>query len=288
MTDGRLLGARRLRELFETHGIRPHKELGQNFVVDPNTIRKVVDAAGDLSAKTVLEIGAGAGSLTLGLAHAARRVIAVEFDSRLVPALRESLYGINNVEVTEADALKLDYATVEATEVVANLPFNIAVPVVVTVLENAPQVSSLTVMAQREVGERLAASPGSKSYGQVSVLVGYWARAAVVARISRNAFYPVPTVDSVLVRIDRREPPPVEYARLNEIVKTAFGQRRKTLRNTVGPLGRSTAEVEDAILKAGIDPGARPETVSLDAWVAIARQLVSSPETWDSDPSPSE
>jgi 16S rRNA (adenine1518-N6/adenine1519-N6)-dimethyltransferase len=270
------------------HGIRPHKELGQNFVVDPNTIRKVVDAAGDLSAKTVLEIGAGAGSLTLGLAHAARRVIAVEFDSRLVPALRESLHGINNVEVTEADALKLDYATVEATEVVANLPYNIAVPVVVTVLENAPQVSSLTVMAQREVGERLAASPGSKSFGQVSVLVGYWARADVAARISRNAFYPVPTVDSVLVRIDRREPPPVDYARLNEVVKTAFGQRRKTLRNTLGPLGRSTSEVEDAIREAGIDPGARPETVSLDAWVAIVRQLVSSPETWDSEPSPSE
>jgi 16S rRNA (adenine1518-N6/adenine1519-N6)-dimethyltransferase len=287
MTDDRLLGARRLRELFETHGIRPHKELGQNFVVDPNTIRKVVHTAGDLGAKTVLEIGAGAGSLTLGLAHAARKVIAVEFDARLVPALRESLRGISNVEVTEADALKLDYATVEATEVVANLPYNIAVPIVITVLENAPQVSSLTVMTQREVGERLAATPESKAYGQVSVLVGYWARAAVAARISRNAFYPVPTVDSVLVRIDRREPPPVDYARLNEVVKTAFGQRRKTLRNTLGPLGGSTSEVESAIRGAGIDPGARPETVSLDGWVAIARQLVSS-ETSNSGTSTSE
>jgi 16S rRNA (adenine1518-N6/adenine1519-N6)-dimethyltransferase len=288
MTDYRLLGARRLRELFETHGIRPHKELGQNFVVDPNTIRKVVHTAGDLRAKTVLEIGAGAGSLTLGLAHAARKVVAVEFDARLVPALRESLHGINNVEVTEADALKLDYATVEATEVVANLPYNIAVPIVITVLENAPQVSSLTVMTQREVGERLAATPESKAYGQVSVLVGYWARAAVAARISRNAFYPVPTVDSVLVRIDRRGPPPVDYARLNEVVKTAFGQRRKTLRNTLGPLGGSTSEVERAIRGAGIDPGARPETVSLDGWVAIARQLVSLSETSNSETSTSE
>jgi 16S rRNA (adenine1518-N6/adenine1519-N6)-dimethyltransferase len=287
MTDDRLLGARRLRELFETHGIRPHKELGQNFVVDPNTIRKVVHTAGDLGAKTVLEIGAGAGSLTLGLAHAARKVIAVEFDARLVPALRESLHGIGNVEVMKADALKLDYARVEATEVVANLPYNIAVPIVITVLENAPQVSSLTVMTQREVGERLAATPESKAYGQVSVLVGYWARAAVAARISRNAFYPIPTVDSVLVRIDRREPPPVGYARLNETVKAAFGQRRKTLRNTLGPLGRSTSEVERAILKAGIDPGARPETVALDGWVAIARQLVSS-ETSNSEASTSE
>ncbi len=275
MTDGRLLGARRIRELFETHGIRPHKELGQNFVIDPNTIRKVVDVAGDLSDKIVLEIGAGAGSLTLGLAGAARRVIAIEFDERVVPALREALLGIDNVEVAEGDAMKLDYASLEATVMVANLPYNIAVPLVITVLENAPQITSLTVMTQREVGERLAATPGTKSYGQVSVLVGYWARATVAARISRNAFFPVPTVDSVLVRIDRREPPEVSYARLNEIVKAAFAQRRKTVRNTLAPLGDSVSEVERSIHDAGIDPSARPETVSLDGWVAITRQLVS-------------
>jgi 16S rRNA (adenine1518-N6/adenine1519-N6)-dimethyltransferase len=279
MTEGRLLGARRLRELFTTHDIRPHKELGQNFVVDPNTIRKVVDVAGDLSARTVLEIGAGAGSLTLGLARAARKVIAVEFDARMVPALRESVGEIDNVEIVQADALKLDYAALEATEVVANLPYNIAVPIVITVLENAPQVSSLTVMTQREVGQRLAATPGSKSYGQVSVLVGYWTQAVVAARISRNAFYPVPAVDSVLVRLDRREPPEVDYARLNEVVKTAFAQRRKTLRNTLGPLGSSVSDIENTIRAAGIDPGARPETVSLDGWVAITRQLVSSSES---------
>jgi 16S rRNA (adenine1518-N6/adenine1519-N6)-dimethyltransferase len=279
MTDGRLLGARRLRELFTTYDIRPHKELGQNFVVDPNTIRKVVDAAGDLSEKTVLEIGAGAGSLTLGLASAARSVIAIEFDARIVPALKETLDGIDNVEIVQADALKLDYAGIEATEVVANLPYNIAVPLVITVLENAPQVSSLTVMTQREVGERLASIPGSKSYGQVSVLVGYWTETVVAARISRNAFYPVPAVDSVLVRLDRREPPEVDYARLNEVVKTAFAQRRKTLRNTLGPLGSSVSEIEDLIRTAGIDPGARPETVALDGWVAITRQLVSSSES---------
>ena len=276
MTDGRLLGARRIRELFEAHGIRPHKELGQNFVIDPNTIRKVVDVAGDLSDKIVLEIGAGAGSLTLGLAGVARRVIAVEFDVRVVPALREALLGIDNVEVAVADAMKLDYARLEATVMVANLPYNIAVPLVITVLENAPQITSLTVMTQREVGERLAATPGNKSYGQVSVLVGYWARATVAARISRNAFFPVPTVDSVVVRIDRREPPEVSYARLNEIVKAAFAQRRKTLRNTLGPLGNSVSEVERSIHDADVDPSVRPETVSLDEWVAITRQLVSS------------
>ena len=201
--SGSLLGARRIRELFEAHGIRPQKELGQNFVIDPNTIRKVVDVARVSEDDSVLEIGAGAGSLTLGLAAAAGRVTAVEFDSNVVPALRESLVGVDNVDVIEADAMKLDYTSIDATILVANLPYNIAVPLVITVLEKAAQVTSLTVMTQREVGERLAASAGSKAYGQVTVLVGYWAAASVTARISRNAFFPVPTVDSVVVRIER-------------------------------------------------------------------------------------
>jgi 16S rRNA (adenine1518-N6/adenine1519-N6)-dimethyltransferase len=273
MSDRRLLGARRIRELFDAHGIRPHKELGQNFVIDPNTIRKVVDVAGDLTGQTVLEIGAGAGSLTLGLAGSARQVIAVEFDARLVPALRESLEGIGNVEVSEADAMRLDYDSIDATSLVANLPYNIAVPLVMRVLETAPRIESQTVMTQREVGERLAAGPGTKSYGQVSVLVGYWAEARVVARVSRNAFFPVPAVDSVLLRIDRRASPDVDYTRLNETVKAAFAQRRKTLRNTLGPLAGSPTSAERLLRAAGVEPGARPETVSLASWVAIARHL---------------
>jgi 16S rRNA (adenine1518-N6/adenine1519-N6)-dimethyltransferase len=275
MSD-RLLGARRIRELFDAHGIRPHKELGQNFVIDPNTIRKMVDVAGDLTNETVLEIGAGAGSLTLGLAAGAGKVIAVEFDARVVPALRESLEGISNVEVSEADAMRLDYESIDATSLVANLPYNIAVPLVMRVLETAPQIKSLTVMTQREVGERLAAGPGTKSYGQVSVLVSYWATTRVAGRISRNAFFPVPTVDSVLVRIDRRVSPDVDYATLNEAVKVAFAQRRKTLRNTIGPLAGSTATAEELLRATGVDPGARPETVPLESWVAIARSLAAS------------
>ncbi|MGH2699665.1 MAG: 16S rRNA (adenine(1518)-N(6)/adenine(1519)-N(6))-dimethyltransferase RsmA [Actinomycetota bacterium] len=273
MTDPRLLGARRIRELFEAHGIRPHKELGQNFVIDPNTIRKVLEAAGDLSDETVLEIGAGAGSLTLGLAGAARKVIAVEFDARVVPALRDSLEGIDNVEVSEANAMRLDYVSIEATALVANLPYNIAVPLVMRVLETAPQIASLTVMTQRELGERLAAVPGNKAYGRVSVLVGFWAAAKVAARISRNAFFPVPAVDSVLVRIDRRATPEVDYGRLNEIVKAAFAQRRKTLRNTLGPLAGSATIAERLIREAGLEPSARPETLPLEAWVGIALLL---------------
>ncbi|MGH2752379.1 MAG: 16S rRNA (adenine(1518)-N(6)/adenine(1519)-N(6))-dimethyltransferase RsmA [Actinomycetota bacterium] len=277
MTDGRLLGARRIRELFDAHGIRPHKELGQNFVIDPNTIRKVIDACGDLSEQSVLEIGAGAGSLTLGLAGVARKVLAIEFDGRVVPALRESLAGIDNVEVMEADAMRLDYASIDATALVANLPYNIAVPLVVTVLESAPQIASLTVMTQREVGERLAAAPGSKAYGQVSVLVGHWANAKVVARVSRKAFFPVPTVDSVLVRMDRRATPVVDYECLKRTVRAAFAQRRKTLRNSLATLVDSADTAEQLVRRAGVDPGVRPERVPLEGWVAVATELAPGP-----------
>jgi 16S rRNA (adenine1518-N6/adenine1519-N6)-dimethyltransferase len=274
-----LLGARRIRELFEAHGIRPQKELGQNFVIDPNTIRKVVDVARITERDSVLEIGAGAGSLTLGLAASANRVTAVEFDSRVVPALRESLTGVENVDVVQADAMKLDYASIDATCVVANLPYNIAVPLVIAVLEKAPQIASLTVMTQREVGERLAAFPGSKAYGQVSVLVGFWAAASVAARISRNAFFPVPTVDSVVVRIDRRPPPNAEYAVLKRAVKTSFEQRRKTLRNTLARVTGSAAAAERVLAVANIDPAARPEAIGLDGWFSIARTLTADSET---------
>jgi 16S rRNA (adenine1518-N6/adenine1519-N6)-dimethyltransferase len=271
--SGPLLGARRIRELFEAHGIRPQKELGQNFVIDPNTIRKVVDVARVSDDDSVLEIGAGAGSLTLGLAAAARRVTAVEFDSRVVPALRDSLAGVDNVDVVEADAMKLDYTSIEATALVANLPYNIAVPLVITVLEKAKQIASLTVMTQREVGERLAAAPGSKAYGQVTVLVGYWAAASVAARISRNAFFPVPTVDSVVVRIDRRPQPDVDYQVLKSLVKASFEQRRKTLRNALARVTGSSAAAERVLADAAIDSAARPETIDLAGWFSIARGL---------------
>ena len=276
--SGPLLGARRIRELFEAHGIRPQKQLGQNFVIDPNTIRKVVDVARVSEDDSVLEIGAGAGSLTLGLTAAAGHVTAVEFDSNVVPALRESLVGVENVDVIEADAMKLDYTSIDATILVANLPYNIAVPLVITVLEKATQVTSLTVMTQREVGERLAASAGSKAYGQVTVLVGYWAAASVAARISRNAFFPVPRVDSVVVRIERRPQPDVDYQVLKRAVKASFEQRRKTLRNALARVAGSTAAAERVLAAAAIDSTARPETIDVDGWFSIASGLSSEVE----------
>ena len=265
-----LLGARRLRELLDSRGIKPSKALGQNFVIDPNTIRKVIDVAGIGPSDRVLEVGAGAGSLTLGLASASAHVTAIEVDRWLVPVLEESLVGTSNVTLLHEDALTADLAALDVNKLVANLPYNIATHVVLRVLEEAPQVSELTVMTQREVGERLAAGPGSKVYGQTSVMVAYFASADVAARISRNVFYPVPNVDSVLVRIVRRpEPPDVDRSALFEVIRAAFGQRRKTIRNNLAPLAGSTDDAERVLAAASIEPGARGETLSLDDFVRL-------------------
>lgn len=259
----RWLGAKELRGLLDERSFRPSKTLGQNFVIDPNTIRKILAVAGVQTDDDVLEIGAGAGSLTLGLASRCRSVTAVEFDRALLPVLEEVLAGRDNVRVLQADALELDLATVTANKLVANLPYNIATPVVMRVLESAPQITELVVMTQKEAGERLAAPPGSKTYGVPSVLVWYFAEASVEAPVSRRAFYPVPRVDSVIVRIARRgSSPAVSFEHFAKVVRAAFSQRRKTLRNTIaGPAGSAT-RAEEALRAAGIDPSVRPERVA--------------------------
>ena len=269
---GALLGARRLRAAFEARDLRPTKALGQNFVIDPNTIRKVVEVAGLRPTDRVLEIGAGAGSLTLGLAASSAKVTAIEFDRRLLPVLDEMLAGVGNVEVMEADALQVDLSTVDATTLVANLPYNIAVPVVMRVLEQAPRIETMVVMTQREVGERLVAGPGSKTYGQASVIVRYFATASLAAKISRRAFWPVPNVDSVLVRLVRRPAPSgVDRDLLFRVVKAAFAQRRKTLRNALGAAG--FVGVEAAAASARLDPGVRAEDLRLEDFVGLAQVL---------------
>lgn len=274
-----LLGARRLRDVLDAHGVRPAKALGQNFVVDPNTIRKVIQVAQVRPTDTVLEIGAGAGSLTLGLAGAAARVIAIEVDPRLVGALEDTLAGVPNVEVVPGDALRLDLGGIAATTLVANLPYNVAVPVVLRVLEEAPQIGELVVMTQREVGERLVAAPGSKIYGQVSVMVAYFGVASLAAKISRRAFWPVPNVDSVLVRIERRDPPGISPEALFPVIRAAFGQRRKTLRNNLASLTQEP--IEPLLESAGVDPGARAEELPLGDFVSIAKRFEKGPAQTD-------
>jgi 16S rRNA (adenine1518-N6/adenine1519-N6)-dimethyltransferase len=274
MTEARLLGARRLRELCERHGIRPRRSLGQNFVIDPNTIRKVVDQADIQASDVVLEIGAGAGSLTLALAATARKVIAVEIDRRLVPLLKELLAGVDNVEVRNEDASDVVTTDTGANKLVANLPYNVAVTLVLAVLESAPRITSLTVMTQREAGERLAAMPGSKVYGGSSVLAQFFADVAVTGPVSRKAFWPIPNVDSVTVSCRRREElPDVDVNTFFGVVNAAFGQRRKMLRNSMAAKTGDARAATELLERAGIDPAARAEEVGVEGYVALARLL---------------
>ena len=277
--DG-LLGAAALRRALDRHGVRPLKSLGQNFVVEPNTIRKVLSAARLPSNARVLEVGAEAGSLTLALAGACEHVVALEKDERLLPVLHEVVGVHDNVEIVQGDALEVELSSCKADHLVANLPYNVAATVVIRVLDEAPSVQSLTVMTQREVGERLAARPGSKIYGQTTVLVARFASASLAGTVSRRAFFPVPRVDSVIVRIERREGVELRHrAEFFQVVKAAFSQRRKTLRNSLAGLFRSPENSERAFRLAGVDPSMRAETLTADAFALLAEELAKSGRT---------
>ena len=268
------LGAAGVRRLMDEHGLRPSKALGQHFVTDPNTLRRIVTLAGVGSSSRVVEIGAGLGSLTLALARTGAEVVAVELDRHLVPVLGSVVGGEPNVRVVEADGLSVDWGRLLDPPgpwmLVANLPYNVATPIVLRVLEEAPLVRSMLVMVQREVAERLAAGPGDRACGAVSVKVAYWARAAVVAVVPPTVFVPRPAVESALVRLERHGAPAVapelvSYARLRTVVDAGFGQRRKMLR-------RSLAGVvaPEAFAEAGVDPTARAEELGVEQWGALA------------------
>jgi 16S rRNA (adenine1518-N6/adenine1519-N6)-dimethyltransferase len=259
-------------ELLARHDLAPSRALGQNFVVDPNTVRRIVRLAGIGPGDHVVEVGAGLGSLTLELAAVGAHVVAIERDRHLIPALREVLEGAGDVDIVEADALTVDWAATlagaERWAMVANLPYNVATPLVLDVLDGVPAIDRFLVMVQREVGERLAAGPGTRTYGIPSVKVAYWATAEVVGKVSREVFLPKPNVDSVLVRLTRRPGGPAtsaDPARLFELVRTGFGQRRKMLRGALAGLVDPHAfEV------AGVRPDARAEELTVEEWGRLA------------------
>jgi 16S rRNA (adenine1518-N6/adenine1519-N6)-dimethyltransferase len=278
MTMAPLLTPPRVHDLLAAHGLRPSKGLGQHYLADPNTARKVARLAGVGPGETVLEVGPGLGSLTLALREAGARVVAVEADARLLPALEEVLGGDPGVRVVVDDALRADLAALapDARRLVANLPYNIAAALVLRVLAGFPSVAELTVMVQREVGERLAAQPGSAAYGAPSAKVAALAEARVLAAVSRRVFVPEPHVDSVLVGISRRQHPAlagIGYQAFARVVEAAFGQRRKTLRNALRSLGVDAAGVDAAARAAGVDPGERAERLDVAAFAALAREF---------------
>lgn len=273
-----LLTRASVRALLAEHGLRPSRARGQNFLADPNTARRIVRLAGVEPGDRVLEIGAGLGSLTLALAERECRVVALEADRKLQLALEEVTAGQTDVRIVIADALTTDMDALLGAgpwRCVSNLPYNVATPVIVRLLEEAPSIESALVMVQREVGDRLVAAPGTAAYGAVSVRVAYHAHAKIVGMVPRTVFVPAPKVDSALVELVRRDAPAVEVPsreRLFELVRTGFAHRRKMLRRTLpAALGERTLSV---LREASIDPRARPESLGLAEWAALARAEV--------------
>jgi 16S rRNA (adenine1518-N6/adenine1519-N6)-dimethyltransferase len=263
------LSRREVIDLLGRHGIRPSRALGQNFVVDPNTVRRIARLAGVGPGDRVVEIGAGVGSLTTALAETGAHVVAVELDRYLVPVLRQVVEP-GGVRVVEGDALRLDWDAVLGPAgagppwaLVANLPYNVATPLVLDLLEFVPAIGRMLVMVQREVGERLAAAPSTPAYGAVSVKLAYRATAAVAGRVPSTVFVPRPRVESVLVSVTRRPAPAVDVdeRRLFRLIEAGFAHRRKMLRGALAGL-----VTPEAFERAGIRPEARAEELGIEAW----------------------
>lgn len=272
----KLLGPNEIRALAQELDLRPTKKLGQNFVTDPNTIRKIVSSAKLESGDSVVEIGPGLGSLTLGLLEVVDELTVIEFDERLAKRLPKTLAEHapgKNCKVVTMDAMKVTQLEVLPTALVANLPYNISVPVILHFLATFPSIKKGSVLVQSEVAARLVAKPGSKIYGSPSAKLAWYAVASAAGNVSRNIFWPIPNVDSSLVYFEKRANPFPEdlRQRVFEIIDAAFAQRRKTLRQALAVFAGSAADAENLLVAAGISPKARGEDLSIDDYVKIAK-----------------
>ncbi|MDN2497614.1 16S rRNA (adenine(1518)-N(6)/adenine(1519)-N(6))-dimethyltransferase RsmA [Nocardia nova] len=279
-----LLGPAEVRVLAERFGVRPTKQLGQNFVHDANTVRRIVATAGVGRDDVVLEVGPGLGSLTLALLDVVDRVVAVELDPVLAQHLPETVSDratglADRLTVVPGDALRVSAADIpgEPTALVANLPYNVAVPVLLHLLAELPSIRTALVMVQAEVADRLSAEPGSRIYGVPSVKAGFFGAVRRAGAVGRQVFWPVPQVESGLVRIERYTDPPwsldtAHRERVFAVVDAAFAQRRKTLRAALAGWAGSPAEAERRLVAAGIAPTARGETLDTAAFVRLAEQ----------------
>jgi 16S rRNA (adenine1518-N6/adenine1519-N6)-dimethyltransferase len=265
---------REITELLARHGLSPSRALGQNFVSDPNTVRRIVRLAGIGDGDPVVEIGPGVGSLTTALCEVGAEVTAIELDRHLLPVLAEVVEPLG-VRVVHGDALEVDWSTLLASHpswtLVANLPYNVATTIVLQLLDDAPAITSMLVMVQREVGERLASAPGSGTYGIPSVKLALTSTAEVVGRVPPTVFIPQPRVESALVRITRRPEPvvSVDHDELMTLVRTAFGQRRKMLRRSLSAL-----VTPEQFERAGVAPDDRPEQLGVMQWDALTAAVL--------------
>jgi 16S rRNA (adenine1518-N6/adenine1519-N6)-dimethyltransferase len=267
---------RDITELLAAHGLAPRRAFGQNFVSDPNTVRRIARMANVRATDHVVEIGAGLGSLTLALAETGARITAIEIDHGIAPVLRDVVKDLPNVSVVVGDALELDWNEIippgSSAVVVANLPYNVATPLVADLLDAIPQISRFVVMVQKEVALRLASSVGSSDYGAISVKVAYWATAHVLGDVPPSVFIPRPKVTSSIIEITRRETPAVgphiEPQQLFKVIRMGFGQRRKMLRRSLAAIA-----TPENFENASVSPEARPEELNVEQWGRLATEI---------------
>lgn len=280
---------RRTKEIISRHGFSFKKSLGQNFLIDQNILYKIVEAAGLDGEKGALEIGPGIGALTEKLAQTAGTVTAVEIDQRLIPILREVLEPYENVRVHHGDVLKVDlhelfrqdFGDVSKVSVVANLPYYVTTPILMKLLEEKLPLENIVVMIQKEVAERMAAAPGSKDYGSLSITVQYYSEPKLVCIVPHTVFIPQPNVESAVIRLAVREQPPVRVEDERfffEVVQASFAQRRKTIANNLKSRffpGEGRERLEQLLQEAGIEPSRRGETLSIEEYARLSNVLFS-------------
>ena len=267
------------KELVKKYGFRFTKSLGQNFLVDPTVVRDIIEGSNITKADHVIEIGPGVGTLTRALLEAAGQVTAVEIDSTLIPILKEELKNYDNFRLIEGDVLKTDLKALTQgapVKVVANLPYYVTTPILLRLLEEDFPWQSITIMIQKEVAMRLNAGPGTKDYGSLSVLISYYADTELIRLVTPVSFIPQPKVDSLVIRLDRRSQrrvAPRDEQLFFQLVRQSFAMRRKTLHNTLKPMGIDPVIMADSFAAAGIDPGRRGETLTIEEFARLSDEI---------------
>lgn len=283
MEDKRLYSPKYIKEVLGRHGFKFSKSLGQNFLIDGNIVRKIVDEGNITKDDYVLEIGPGMGTLTEELALRAKKVVAVEIDSTLLPILDETLHKYNNVEIIHGDVLKIDVEKLihekldgGPVKVVANLPYYVTTPIIAKLIEDNLNLESIIVMVQKEVAERMEAGPGGKEYGSLSVFVNFYSKPEIVVKVPKTVFMPQPKIDSAVIKLTiNKELPDVDKDKFFKIVKAAFSKRRKTILNSLSTYGFNIEKetIKEALEKLNISPETRAENLSVEDFIKISKTL---------------
>ncbi len=283
MENKRLYSPNKIRETLDKYDFKFSKSLGQNFLIDGNVVRKIVRQAGITKEDYVLEIGPGMGTLTEELAINAKKVVAVELDRKLLPILDETLENYDNVEIIYGDILEINIKKLieeklggGPVKLVANLPYYVTTPIIGKLLEEDLDLESISVMVQKEVADRMAASPGSKSYGSLSVFVNFYTNPKVVVKVPKTVFMPQPKIDSSVIKLDlKKELPEIDREKFFKVVKAAFSKRRKTIINSLSTYGfdLEKEEIRQALEKVGIKPEERAENISVEDFIKLSTEL---------------